>query len=149
MSTAKVLVEAVCRNAIANIAAAVMPGAVVASPILRTLARPYIVSWRMRHGVVIIRRVLVRRTVMRLMNVGPIRLLMLRRARYPMVIGSGCLVVVRMLLRSLVVVRMLRRSLVAIVTTLRAAVMFVLMILRTTVMVVIVPMLCVRRSAGC
>lgn len=87
--------------------------------------------------VVVVGHVFVRWMVMGLMDVLPVRLVVLRRVRRAMVIGTRCLVVVRML----------RRSLVVVVMALRAGAMFVLMILRTAVMVVIVSVLCVRGGA--
>ena len=87
--------------------------------------------------VVVVGHMFVRWMVLRLTNIVVVRLLMIRWARHSMVIGTRCLVVVRML----------RRSLVVVVMTLRAAAMFVLMILRTAVMVIIVSVLCVRGGA--
>jgi hypothetical protein len=97
----------------------------------------------MRHRMVIVRSVFVRLMVMRLMDVLPIRLVVLRRTYIVSRFGPIRLVVVRMLRRSLVT------AVVSRVMALWAAVMFVPMILRATVMVVIVPVLCVSRSACC
>ncbi len=76
--------------------------------------------------------------VMRLMNFWPVRLLMLRRAYIVAWFGPIRLVVVAML--RLVV-------LVSGIMALGTAVVFALMILGATVMVVIVPVLCVRTGA--
>ena len=86
---------------------------------------------------VVVGHVFVRWMVLRLTNIVVVRLLMLRRTRHTVVFGPRCLVVVRVL----------RRSLMVVVMTLRAAAMFVLMILRTAVMVIIVSVLCVRGGA--
>ena len=140
VSTAKMLAEPVLWNAIAYVTSAVVPGAVFALPMPCTLTLPDIVGRRMRGFVPVIASVFVRLPVMRLMDVLPVRLLMLRRTRNPMVLGSGCLVVVRALRLSLMVI-------VSRAMSLRTTVMFILMVLRTVVVVVIVPVLCVRRSA--
>jgi hypothetical protein len=108
-----------------------------------TLARPDVVGWRMR-CVVVIGHVFVRWMVMRLMDFRTVRLLMVFGRTYVMPrFGARCLVVIRMLLRSLVT------AVISRVMALRTTVMFVAMRLRTAVMVVIVSMLCVRRSACC
>jgi hypothetical protein len=134
------LAEPVLGNAIPYIASAVVPGAVFTLPMPCTFARPDIVAWRMRGLVPVIASVFIGRPVMRLMNFRPVRLLVVLRRTYVMPrFGSRCLAVVPML----------RRSLVVVVVALRPAVMFVPMILGTAVMVVIVAVLCVRRSACC
>ena len=79
---------------------------------------------------------------MRLMDILPIRLMVLRRTRVVPWFRMVRLMIIRVRRRSLVVV-------VAGVTALRTAVMFVAMRRGTAVMVVVVPVLCVRRSACC
>jgi hypothetical protein len=96
----------------------------------------------MRWFVPVFARMFVGWAVMRLMDVVPVRLVALRRTYVVSRFGPVRLVVVPMLRRSLVVV-------VAGFVALRTAVVFVLMILGTAVMVVIVPVLCIRRSACC
>jgi hypothetical protein len=89
---------------------------------------------------------------MRLMNVLMVRLLVLRRTYVVSRFGPVRMVIVRMLRRSLVVIRMLLRGLAVIVVrgvSLRTTVVFVLMILGATVVIIIVPVLCVRGSACC
>ena len=104
VSAAKVFMESLCGNAIARVASAIMPRAVVTSPILRTLTRPDIVGWRMRHSVVVVRHVLVGGTIVRLVDVWPVlNRAVLGRARN-LVLGPRRRAVIRMLLRSLVVV---------------------------------------------
>ena len=94
----------------------------------------------MRGFMPVIASVFVGLPVMRLMDVRSVRLVVLRRTY----------VVSRFRPVRLVIVRVLRRSLVVVVAgfvALRTAVVFVLMILGTAVVVVIMPVLCVRRSA--
>ena len=132
VSAAKVFMESLCGNAIARVASAIMPRAVVTSPILRTLTRPDIVGWRMRHSVVVVRHVLVGGTIVRLVDVWPVlNRAVLGRARN-LVLGPRRRAVIRMLLRSLVVV---------------IAGVVALMLLRTAVVVVVMPMLCIGGSA--
>jgi hypothetical protein len=108
----------------------------------------------MRGFVPVVASVFVRLPVMRLMNILPVRFVVLRRTYVVSRFGPVRLVVVPMLRRTLVVVPMLRRTLV-VVPMLRRSLMVViagfiaLVMLGTTVMVVIVPVLCVRRSACC
>jgi hypothetical protein len=109
-----------------------------------TLTLPDIVGWRMRGFVAVIASVFVRLAVMRLMHIRPVRFVVLRRTYVVSRFGPVRLVVVPMLRRTLVVVPMLRRSLMVVVAGFVSLVM-----VGATVMVVIVPVLCVRRSACC
>lgn len=117
-----------------------------------TLTRPDIVGRRMRGFVPVIASVFVRLPVMRLMDVLPVRLVVLRRMYVVSRFGPVRLVVVPMLRRALMVFPTLRRSLMVVPMLLRSLVVVIagvvaLVMLGTTVVVVIVPMLCVRRSA--
>jgi hypothetical protein len=132
VSTAKVLAEAVWRNAITYITSAIMPRAVFASPIPCTLTRPHIVGWRMRGIVPVIASMFVGSPVLRLMRIWPVSLLVLRRSHIPVFLGPRCLVVVHVL----------RLTLVAVVVSSIVA----LLMLGTAVMVIIMPVLCVSRS---
>ncbi len=139
VSASEVLTEAVWRNAITNITSAIMPRAMFAPPIPCTLTRPDIVGRRMRGIVPVIASVFVRPPVLRLMRIWPVRLLLVLGRTYIMPrFGPRCLVVIRMLLRGLMVV---------IVTVVAGFVALVM--LGTAMVVVIVPVLCVRRRACC
>jgi hypothetical protein len=117
-------------------------------PMPCTLTRPDIVGWRMRGFVPVVASVFVRLAVMRLMDIRPVRFVVLRRTYVVSRFGPVRLVVVPMLRRTLVVVPMLRRSLMVVIVTVVAGFVSLVMV-GATVMVVIVPVLCVRRSTCC